>query len=411
MEKMIEEEEIKGLEEEIDTAVDRLFVEKKGSAKESLLVGSPTPAESPTPIESLPPEPSYEKAKAPDRRTSVHSPSEPPPLVKPLEKMETQLLSLEWEITKENLEKTEEEILALKGIMKHRPDIASVLNLMEKVLIHMNKNRENIKPPHVKFLLDSKETIKLLMRRETEGEINIYKKLSLGGIEARFLGLEGMEAAGAKKPSFNASEERDETAIPKMWKEQIEGILSKMDLFSKKLDENLKKIDQQVYRIGQMSRVPPEELFEKRPLPVDLDITILKIDGKLIGIESHKVFKLYRIPNVSRDKLLSQQKIRLKDYEVKVIDLKKIFPIEERNRKNFSAPPSVGTGAGRQEEMQILTLKEDEAYKGFIVDQVLKKISVQLERSEKYGEYFLGIVHWSYQEQPIEIPILDSRRI
>jgi hypothetical protein len=377
--------------------VDRLFVEKKGSAKESLLVGSPTPLESPTP------EPSYEQVKAPDRRTSVHSPSEPPPFIKLLEKMETQLLSLEWEITKENLEKTEEEILGLKEIMKDRPDIASVLNLMEKVLIHMNKNRENIKPPHVKFLLDSKETIKLLMRKETEGEINIYKKLSFGGIEARFSCLEGMETAGAKRPSFNASEVRDGTTMPKMWKEQIEGILNKMDLFSKKLDENLKKIDQHVYRIGQMPRIPPEELVEKRPLPVDLDITILRIDEKLIGIESHKVFKLYKIPNASRDKFLSQQKIRLKDYEVKIIDLKKIFPIEDKNRKNLRT--------GRQEEMQILTLKEDEIYKGLIIDQVLKKISVPLERSEKYGEFFLGIVHWSYQEQPVEIPILDSRKI
>lgn len=59
----------------------------------------------------------------------------------------------------------------------------------------------------------------------------------------------------------------------------------------------------------------------------------------------------------------------------------------------------------------MLTLKEDEKYKGLIVDQVLNKLSVQLERSEKYGEYFLGIVHWSYQEQPVEIPILDLKKI
>lgn len=251
MEKIIEEEEIKGLEEEIDTAVDRLFVEKKSGAKESLLVESPTP------------EPSYKQVKAPDRGSAVHPSSEPTPFIKSLEKMETQLLSLEWEITKENLERTGEEVLALKEIVRDRPDIASVLNLMEKVLIHMNKNKENIKPPQVKFLLDSKETIKLLMRKETEGEINIYKKLSVGGIEARFLCLEGMETTGVKRPSFNASEERDGTTMPKMWKEQIEGILNKMDLFSKKLDENLKKIDQHVYRIGQIPRIPPEELVEK----------------------------------------------------------------------------------------------------------------------------------------------------
>ena len=51
MEKMMEEEELKGLEEEIDDAVDRLFVEKKGGMVESFLMESP-PAEPPlkTPV-------------------------------------------------------------------------------------------------------------------------------------------------------------------------------------------------------------------------------------------------------------------------------------------------------------------------------------------------------------------------
>ena len=74
---------------------------------------------------------------------------------------------------------------------------------MEKVLIHMIKNEENIQPPWIKFLLDSKETIKLLMRKETEGEINIYKQLAYLGIEARFSCLEGMKEAKIIQPSFS----------------------------------------------------------------------------------------------------------------------------------------------------------------------------------------------------------------
>jgi hypothetical protein len=42
---------------------------------------------------------------------------------------------------------------------------------MEKALARMVKNDENIQPQQIKFLLDSKETIKLLMKRETEGEM------------------------------------------------------------------------------------------------------------------------------------------------------------------------------------------------------------------------------------------------
>ncbi len=375
-------DEMKGLEEEIDSAVDRLFVEKKSSAAESL------------PIELPISEPPDEPVKASAQETAFHPSPEPLPFIKSFEKMETQLLSLEWEITKENLEKTKEEVLALRETLKKRPDITSLLNFMGKVLIHMIKNEGNIQPPQIKFLLDSKETLKLLMKKETGGEINIYKQLALGGIEARFLSLEGLEETRAKRPSLGPREERDKTEMPKMWEKQMEGILNKMNLFSEKMDEILKKFDQYLYRLGQMSRTSPEELVEKRPRA--MDITIFKIGEKLIGIESHKIYKLFKVPNIFRDKYSSQQKIRLKDFEFKMVDLKKIFPIETRGGKG---------------EIQLVTVKEEEEYKGLMVDQVLKKLSAQAEISGEYGEYFLGMFHWTYQEQPVKIPILNLKKI
>ncbi len=154
MEKIIGEDDIKGLEEEIDSAVDRLFVEKKSGVAERLSMEPPISG------------PSYEPVKASGRESSFHPSPETIPFIKSFEKMETQLLSLEWEVTRENLEKTKEEVLTLREILKERPDITSVLNLMEKVLIHMIKNEEHIQPPQIKFLLDSKETIRLLMNKE-----------------------------------------------------------------------------------------------------------------------------------------------------------------------------------------------------------------------------------------------------
>jgi hypothetical protein len=245
--------------------------------------------------------------------------------------METQLLSLEWEITKENLENTKEEVLALRETLKERSDITSVLNLMEKALIHIIKNEENIQPPQIKFLLDSKETIKLLMKKETGGDINIYKQLAFGGIEARFLSLEGLKELRAKPLSSGPIEKRDKTEIPKMWEQPIEGILNQMKLFSEKLDEILKKIEQHLSRLGQITKTSPEELVEKRLLPVD--ITIFKIDEKLFGVESHKVSKLFKVPNTFQDRISSQQRIRLKDFEIQMVDLKKIFSFESRGRK------------------------------------------------------------------------------
>ena len=410
MEKRVGEEDIKGLEEEIDSAVDRLFVDKKSSVTERLSM-KPTLSESSIDkksslaetlsMESPILEASSEPVKATRRESSFHPSPEPLPYVIWFEKMEMQLLSLEWEITRENLEKTKEEVLALREILKERPDINSVLNLMEKVLIHMIRKDEHIQPPQIKFLLDSKEAIKLLMKKETNSEINSYKQLVFGGIGARFLCLEGLKETRGKPASSGAIEEREVKEIPKMWDEQIEGILKKMALFSEKLDEILKKFEYNCSRFEQMTRTSPEELVEKKLLP--LDITIFKIDEKLFGIESQKVFKLFKLPNAYQDKISGQQRIRLKEFEIQMVDLKKIFSIESQGRK--------GLPAGRQGEIQILTVKENGEYKGLIVDQLLKRLSAEADISKDYGEYFLGMVHWTYQEKPVEIPILNLKKI
>ncbi len=165
------EEDLKGLEEEIDSAVDRLFVEKKRNVAESFLMESP-PSEPSLKSPVLEPpmkppilepsmkspifepamepsllEPSYEMEKIFDLESSLHPPSVPIPFLKSIEKMEAQLLSLEWEITEERLQKTREEVLALRELLKHKADITSILSDMEKVLSLMIKNEENIKPP------------------------------------------------------------------------------------------------------------------------------------------------------------------------------------------------------------------------------------------------------------------------
>ncbi|MGZ3605715.1 MAG: hypothetical protein ACXU9P_12260, partial [Thermodesulfobacteriota bacterium] len=208
MDKLMEEEDLKGLEEEIDDAVNRLFVEKKRDREEILmespLVDTPSkpsvsepsmtppvpesplkphpfepsvesPMFEPSLMESLlaepplkpsaaepsmrPPvlessvkphsfersvtspilEPSYEFEKSLGEERAPHPPSAPSPapvpvpFLKSIEKMEAQLLSLEWEITGEKLEKAREEILALKELLKQKADMTSILSWMENV--------------------------------------------------------------------------------------------------------------------------------------------------------------------------------------------------------------------------------------------------------------------------------------
>ncbi len=437
MDKVTGEEDFKGLDEEIDDAVDRLFVENKRGAEKSGSVGSPLlepsmksavsePSKKPTILEPsmeppglepsirspileptmkppilepsmktslLEPPQEFELEKTFDQESSPPPSSTPVPLLKSVEKMEAQLLSLEWEITDEKLKTTMEEVVALRELFKQKPDMTAILSYMEEILSHMIRNEENIRPPWIKFLLDSKETIKLLMRRETDGEINIYKQLAHLGINARFSCLEGVKGARTIQPPFGrgGGVEKTEVSIP--GEKKTEDMSNKMNLFMEKVEEIFRTMKQQISRLEETTRKPPAPSLEAGPKPVS--VTIFKIDEKLFGVETEKVFKLFKVPINFHEKYSDQSKVRLKDVEVRMINLKKIFSI------------SGGEPTG---EMRILTVKDNGEYKGLMVDQVLKQLSTLFEKKGEAGEYFSGVIHSTYREQPVEIPILDLKK-
>ena len=62
-------------------------------------------------------------------------------------------------------------------------------------------------------------------------------------------------------------------------------------------------------------------------------------------------------------------------------------------------------------EIKILMVKDNGEYKGFMVDQVLNKLSALSDKGGEIGGCFSGIIHSTYQEQPIEIPILDLKKL
>jgi len=456
MDKITEEEQFKGLEEEIDDAVDRLFVEnKKGAAKafskepppqepslsppiSQPLTKSPTPEpflkpptlepfmEPPSlrpPMKSPAEEPFMESTNLepslkppvlePSIKTSLLEPSHefeseksfkvdhsarPPsatvPISKSIENMEAQLLSLEWEITEEKLRNTREEVLALRELLKQKTDMASILTYMEKVVSCMIKNEESIRPPWIKFLLDSKETLKLLMRKETGGEITVYKQLAHHGIEARFACLDGMKETKTVQPSSGKAGEIGTPELPLPGEKKIEDMSNRMNSFMEKVEELFRTMKQQMTRLEESAQRLPPSSTRGRSKPVD--VTIFRVDKKLFGVESEKVFKVFRVPPAFLEKYPGQQKIRLRDFEVKIINLNKMFSI---------------AGGEPPEEIRILTVKENGEYKGLIVDQVLNKLSAPFEEKAGVGEYFSGVVHYTYQEEPAEIPILNLKKL
>ncbi len=350
-----------------------------------------------SPMETSLLEPSYEFESAKDFNLESSPPPPPPPVpipfLKSIEKLEAQLLALEWEITGEKLKNTREEVLALRELLKQRVDITPILSYMEKALSLMIGNEENIQPPWIKFLMDSKETIKLLMRKEKEGEIDIYKQLACLGIDARFSCLEGMKEVPFTSPPLVQSEERERTEIPIAAGKNIEETMIKLNLFSEKMDQITQKVEPYFSKIEQLALKLSEIIMEAGPLPVS--ITVFKVDDRLFGVESEKIFKLFRVPNTFQEKYLNLQRIRLKDFEVKMINLKKLLSIQ---------------GGEPKGEIKILMVKGNGEYKGFMIDQVLKKLSATSDMEGESGEYFSGIIHSTYKEQPVEIPILDLKK-
>jgi hypothetical protein len=440
MDKVIEEQDFQGLDEEIDDAVDRLFIDNKRGAGRSLSVESPvlkTPlkslAEEPSiksrtsqpSVKPLPLEPSMESPISesslkpsfaePSMKPSFLEPSEefqleknvdlettphpPPPLQfsKSIDSMEAQLLSLEWEITEEKLKKTREEILALRELLKQKPDLTSILSDMEKVLSHMIENEENIRPSWIKILLDSKETIKLLARAETEGEINVYKQLAYLGIEARFSSLEGLKESKSVQPLLGKADGIEKAEHPLPAEKKIEDMSNKMNLFMSNVEEIFKTMKQQISRLEDTSRRPPAPPVPPAAVrPKFVNVTIFRVDKKLLGVESEKVFKLFKVPNTFQKRYSNQQTIRFRDFELKMINLKKILAIP---------------GGEPKGEIRILAVKADGEYKGFMVDQVIKKISASSEKEGEAGEYFSGVIHSTFQEQSVEIPVLNLKKL
>ena len=387
MDKVFGEDDIKGLEEEIDSAVDRLFVEKTGGPSE-------TPSKPQQPPDKEQP---FRVEKDFDfESTSAPPPPPPPPaapVFKPIEKMEGQLLSLEWEINKENLGKTKEEVLALRQTLKEKPEVGSVLNLMDKVLDHMVRNEDKIRPPLVMFLMDSKETLKLLMRKEADSELNIYKRLAYMGIQARYSCLEELKEAKPERPAPGLKEEIERSGIFVKMEGQIGELSKKMNLFMERMGEFYQKVDRFLLKADQGSAQPAEPPIPIRSVPIN--ITVFKVEERLLGVESDKIYKLFKVPADHQDRYVDQQKIRVKDFEVRLIDLRKALSIPKGSRKA---------------EIKILVVNEDGEYKGLMVNQLLERLFTRMDTGGNYGEYFTGITHWTYQEHPIEISILDLKK-
>jgi hypothetical protein len=175
------------------------------------------------------------------------------------------------------------------------------------------------------------------------------------------------------------------------WK-KIEEMLSHSNSLCEKMGAVLERIEQ---RLSEQGDSRPSEQVKSTP-PTLFNITVFQIDEELFGVLSDRVVKLFRVPEGGYGHFQNQQRIRLKDFEVKIIDLKKLLALQEDWERS---------------QVRILVVKTDEDYIGLMVERVLKRFPAYPEIQDGYGEYFWGMIHWNYQNRPVDVPILDLTRL
>jgi hypothetical protein len=452
VDKEIKEEDLKDLEQEIDSAVDRLFVPKNPELIESLTPKSPSPepvfeaevqpaatvrapfemaetsilelsSEMEKSFDAIPaseeeeplrpvedwmttpstPAPSTPPRSTPARSTpasSILSAAPEPEARSSLERLEGQLLTLEWEINKENLQKTRQEVRLLKQRGEGGLQGASVLAFMEKVLSRMISHGDTISPALIKFLMDSKETLKLLIEKDGGGEIEALKRLASEGIEAKFTCLQLSSETPLTAPPSPSAEEmlREEPAGPEG--RAVDEIMGRVTAYFTKMEAGLKKVNDHLALLDERVRhaSPSPEMKRTAPEPVGaagMSLTLVRVNERFFGVPSDRAVKLFKIPSSLSRQVMRQPSIRLKGMEVRITDLRRIFSLP-------------GNSLGK--EQRLLIVQNDGTYNGLVVEQVLPGISASaVER--RTAPYSWGTFHWAYRGHPMSVPILDLNQL
>jgi hypothetical protein len=268
---------------------------------------------------------------------------------------------------------------------------------MEKVLNRMISHGDTISPALIKFLMDSKETLKLLFEMEGGGEIEPFKRLAWEGIEARFTCLElSSEGPAIVSPSLLAEVMvREEPGG--LGGRAVEEIVARMSVYFTKVEAGLKKVNEHLALLGEWVRHAPASPEMKRGVPeavaaAGMSLTLVRVNEKLFGVPSEKVFKLFKIPPSLCRQMVSQPSIRLKEMEVKIADLRNLFSLP---------------GNWQEKEQRLLIVQHGGKYKGLVVEQVLPRIFSASGAERKSGPYSCGTLRWTYQGRPVEVSILD----
>ena len=438
-------DDIEDMDEEIESAVDSLFVEEgadrgfgQGGGEKSIPEqAEPIPDISPEvmeeslgreefgdlPLEAEPIEeemtPALEEAEpieeemvpAVEEAEPMEKPPEEERLPKGVETLEVEILSLEWEFSGEILRKIISALGGLKAAFRDDESLLKVIDMMGKVSLYLLNDEKSITPEAMRFLQDGKEVIKFLTT--DKGEQTIFKNLVVEGINSHFqlLGLgkgprrdEAQDQILQKLCSdlerhrmrLSDGEDRLEKALNRMkgMKEELifdDGIRG--------LSDELEKIQGYLRsclgRLGDISEQFQSEIFGQRLYGAER-VLLVETQNRIFGIPSNSVIKSYALSDGFAKNIVLQDSITLKGKRIPMVKLSKVFNLAM-------------TGVGRPQGI-VLVGKRDQMI-AVLVDRVLrnKNLFVKTAEQEKKGSKYIAAI--SHLESGKMVYILNIDQI
>lgn len=350
--------ELKGLEAEIDSAIDTLFVERGGEKEKAPFAAVATAPDEPVkaPDEGL-------QSLAQKTESEALSMERKPPSgatdgpTRNLENLQTHLLSLEWEISPDLIDKIISELGFLKEANRNNRAIFEVVDIMRKVAHLLADDEGNITPENVRFLLEAKDGIKLLCDELKDKED--YKNLVLSGILARYQLLQdqGKEAVEGRD---DAGGERD------------------FEHIAKDLRELSHQLQDEIRQLGALTQT-----LQGRPdhsAPSEMVRTVLvESCGRVFAIEKDRVVRSVRIPYRVVRTIWRNREIRIRGVRLPLINLFRLFRLK---------------GRVEAKDKVVVLVKKGERTLAILVDRLLqkKKIPTRSIREEKRLAYIRGVV-------------------
>jgi hypothetical protein len=336
-------------------------------------------------------EPVREEAPLPPEPAPAEKPPGKEKLPKGLEALEVEVLSLEWEFSPETLKRIIAALGGLKAAYRDDESLLKVVDMMGKVSLYLLNDEKSITPDALRFLQDGKEVIKYLTTER--GEQGVFTNLVAEGINSHFqlLGLGG-QSRKEKPPDQVLQKLCSDLEKHRMrlhdGEDRLGRVLNRVrgmkeelifDDGIRGLSDELEKIHGSLRgcldRLGETSGQFQREILGKRLYGVE-KVLLVEAHNRFFGIPAHVVLKSYTLSDGYARSIGAQDSITIRGRKIPLIKLSGLFNLG-------------GTGAGRSRGV-VLAGQRDQII-AVLVDRVLrnKDLLVSTAEQEKRGSRYL----------------------